>query len=153
MLDHAFTVGMDYYFDNDKNVKHGFRVAYSRSGEQITTFKRKSDGSTFDVPCRISTIYAMFGGRANYDISEKFSLNGKLFVGIAKANHGFGLDFNGYTVDLADKDDGYSLAADASVGVQYLFTKKFGLGLDLGYRPLPIDLSGFTAKLGLNFKI
>ncbi|GHT42508.1 hypothetical protein AGMMS49921_07820 [Endomicrobiia bacterium] len=33
MLDHAFTVGMDYYFDNDKNLKHGFRVAYSRSGD------------------------------------------------------------------------------------------------------------------------
>jgi hypothetical protein len=51
---------------------------------------------------------------------------------------------------------------ELSTSVQYLFTKRFGVGLDVGYRYTPeitpskdikIDFSGPTFALGLNYKI
>ncbi|GHT37046.1 hypothetical protein AGMMS49593_03250 [Endomicrobiia bacterium] len=105
----------------------------------------------------------MPGMRLNYDINEKFSLNGKLFAGIAIASCNIGVDLSGKVKDKLKKlkfktNDlgaigGCRFGMGVSIGAQYLFTEKFGLGLDLGYRPFPSDLSGFTAKLGLNFKI
>ncbi|GHT65083.1 hypothetical protein AGMMS50222_03710 [Endomicrobiia bacterium] len=130
-MDNAFTVGLDCFFDvNKKNPKPGLRVVYLRSGEN-----------------RISSASVMFGVRSDYDIGEKFNLNGKLFVDI--------LEFNNTKKRSGIKVGGviFLFGVDPSVGLQYLFTEKFGLGLDLGYRLSPTPFSGFTAKLGLNFKI
>ncbi|GHT48180.1 hypothetical protein AGMMS49936_10380 [Endomicrobiia bacterium] len=139
------TAGLDYFFDNDKNVKPGLRVAYSRSGEQITTFKRKIDGSTYDVSSgRFSIASAMFGGKMYCDISENFRLNVKLFAGVVRKKN----DSASIVRSIADIE--YMFVFEQSIGVRYLFTEKFGLGLDLGFEPA---FQGHVAKLGLNFKI
>ncbi|GHT51787.1 hypothetical protein AGMMS49990_06830 [Endomicrobiia bacterium] len=143
-MDNAFTVGLDYFFGDNENAKPGFRVDYLRSGE-----KKMSSNKGKSTSIRISLSSAMFGGRANYDISEKFSLNGKLFVGIASVT-----SIINTGIDEKNEDLGYCFVVDPSVGAQYLFTEKFGLGLDLGYRLFSSEgPKGFTAKLGLNFKI
>ncbi|GHT49294.1 hypothetical protein AGMMS49936_11900 [Endomicrobiia bacterium] len=164
ILDHVFTVGVDYYFGNGENVKPGFRVACSQSCDtkKISVGSVNSDDAY--VSMRTSLGSVMPGIRLNYDINEKFSLNGKLFAGIAIASCNIGVDLSGKVKDKLKKlefdktDDlvaigGCRFGMDVSIGAQYLFTEKFGLGLDLGYRPLLLDFSGFTAKLGLNFKI
>ncbi|GHT39208.1 hypothetical protein AGMMS49593_09770 [Endomicrobiia bacterium] len=143
-LGNAVTVGLDYFGSGNKNVKPGFRVAYLQSGSKI---KMSSHENT--TSANVSLISVMSGIKLNRDISEKFSLNGKLFLGRARGRLS---TENGTTGEDFD-DVKYLFAADVSIGAQYLFTEKFGLGLDLGYRPFPSDLSGFTAKLGLNFKI
>ncbi|GHT63887.1 hypothetical protein AGMMS50222_03020 [Endomicrobiia bacterium] len=152
MLDRAFTVGVDYYFGNGENVKPGFRVAYSQSCDTKKISVGSVNGDDAYVSIMASLGSVMPGIRLNYDINEKFSLNGKLFAGIAMTSYNIGVDLSGKTNDLV-AIGGCRFAADVSIGAQYLFTEKFGLGLDLGYRPFPSDLSGFTAKLGLNFKI
>ncbi|GHT32823.1 hypothetical protein AGMMS49592_0200 [Endomicrobiia bacterium] len=70
------TVGVDYFFGNGENVKPGFRVAYLQSGRKISGYKHR-------MSLKRSLIFVMPGVRVNYDISEKLSLNGKLFGGIA----------------------------------------------------------------------
>ncbi|GHT51197.1 hypothetical protein AGMMS49990_05010 [Endomicrobiia bacterium] len=151
----AFTVGVDYFFGNGENVKPGFRVAYLRSGEKKISMSE--NGTVIDdiyLFTRVSLASIMPGIRLSYDISEEFSLNGKLFAGIAVADYNFKLGSKYESLDKSEISLGRTaFAMDMSVGAQYLFTKKFGLGLDLGYRPFPSGFSGFTAKLGLNFKI
>ncbi|GHT51200.1 hypothetical protein AGMMS49990_05020 [Endomicrobiia bacterium] len=157
-MGNVFAVGVDCFFGGDENVKHGLRAAYLQSGKR-KIFMSKNGVPIDGASCisSASLISVMPGVKASYDISEKFSLNGKLFAGIAKSNRvsGFNLKFAvGNVVNIYyTYPFGYKFAMDMSVGAQYLFTKKFGLGLDLGYRPFPSGFSGFTAKLGLNFKI
>ncbi|GHT58112.1 hypothetical protein AGMMS50233_11380 [Endomicrobiia bacterium] len=154
-MDNAFAVGVDCFFGGDENVKPGFRVAYLQSGKR-KTFMSKNGIFIDDIYLftRVSLASIMPGIRLSYDVSEEFSLNGKLFAGIAVADNNFKLGSKHESLDKFEiSSSRTAFAMDTSVGAQYLFTKKFGLGLDLGYRPFPSDFSGFTAKLGLNFKI
>ncbi|MDR3071360.1 MAG: hypothetical protein LBU29_02025 [Endomicrobium sp.] len=113
---------------------------------------------------------AMIGASYNRNISEKFSLNGRLFLG-----YGTALFSSRTYVIEKDKDgvehknyykhifkDGICFVSDLSVGVGYALTKKYKLGLDVGYRFTPkttisedikLDFSGFTATLSCTFNL
>ena len=116
--------------------------------------------------CEIIAVPMMFGGSYSKNISEKFILNGKSFLGCTPINF---KSKNSFT----NKDSKEKIAKelnkttvcfmlDFSVGAEYLFTKRFGIGFDVGYRYTPeitlskdikLDFSGATFALGLSYKI
>jgi hypothetical protein len=101
---------------------------------------------------------AMIGGSYNKSVSEKINLNGKLF---------FGCSFiyfspQGYSAPFVSTKRATCFIAELSTGIQYLFTKKFGIGFDVGYRFTPeievseaikLNFSGVTGALNLSYKV
>jgi hypothetical protein len=126
---------------------------------------------------KISLIPIMVGGSYNKNISEKFSLNGKLFCGVGLINFESNCSFCYFVLHETQKkwhrhnmvqmyseidENSCCFIADFSVGPQYSFTKRFSIGLDLGYRFTPtttmpkdikLDFSGFTSTLSLSYKL
>jgi hypothetical protein len=98
---------------------------------------------------------------------KKVTWNSKLFFGYGRVN------FDSTVRSGEDKRIIYPrtikksidcFIADLSVGMKYLFTKRFGAGVDVGYRYMPeivlsksddvkIDLSGMTVALNLSYKV
>ncbi|MDR0618136.1 MAG: hypothetical protein LBG23_05215 [Endomicrobium sp.] len=95
----------------------------------------------------------MVGGRYQTKISKNFEFNTKLFTGI-------GTYYREGKVEGQQKEESYTTASllgcDLSVGMRYNFTRRFGMGVDLGYRYCcdiqhktddKFDLSGYQATL------
>jgi hypothetical protein len=170
-LKDAFIIGADYLCDISETVKIGPRVAFllakgKLSGhyhnemevEYITyadgqeTGRRKEhvnvDGDG-DISCDSSLVPIMFGGSYNKNISDKFSLNGKLFFGYGLIKHKLksddhrteAIEATGIKETVRQKStldlNGGCFVADMSIGAQHWLTKRLGLGLDLGYRFTP----------------
>jgi hypothetical protein len=84
----------------------------------------------------------MLGGSYNESIGDKIDVNSKLFFGSGRANFKseFSLKENKEIVDSKKiNENADCFIAELSVGVRYFFTKtkKFGVGVDLGYRYIP----------------
>ncbi|MCA6070974.1 MAG: hypothetical protein LE168_01070 [Endomicrobium sp.] len=167
----AFIVGADYLFDVSKAVKIGPRVAFLQSKaeqhvEQHITLDSGIINSTSDTLFTSSLVPIMFGVSCNKDISEKFSLNWKLFLGYGLVFAGDRTTIGGKNIKKLDVDkSGGCFVSDISMDAQYWLTKRFGLGLGLGYRltskaelgdglnKTKLDFSGLTTKLSLSYKI
>jgi hypothetical protein len=110
----------------------------------------------------------MAGVSYNRNISEKFSLNGKLFLGYGAAffgSHAYVIENDENGVEHKNRykyiyESGICFVSDLSIGAEYVLTKKYKLGLDVGYRFTPtttilegtkLDISGFTAALSCSF--
>ncbi|WP_374134086.1 hypothetical protein [Candidatus Endomicrobiellum pyrsonymphae] len=147
-------------------MKIGHRVAFL-----LAKGKFSDDVSDDNVSFDFSLVPIMFGGSYNRNISEKFSLNGKLFFGYGLIKHKAKKVWRDELGERREKTfldiDGGCFVADISIGAQYWLTKRLGLGLDLGYRFTPeteiegkkiwqkrkVDFSGLTTKLSLSYKI
>jgi hypothetical protein len=187
----GFIIGLDYLFLNiNENINLGGRVAYLKANKWDKKL-RTEDNINFsldkgvivfpakevsDVTNKVGTslIPIMVGGEYKKNISEKISLNGKLFAGygLISFDYEYKSDYKVYRIsdgslayreeDKNDKDETKGcFVADISVGTEYSFTKKWGLGIDVGYRFTPktkvedgfkVDFSGLTTALNLNYK-
>jgi hypothetical protein len=164
----APTVGLEYMHGIRNNYKIGTRLGALYKNINITLNSGSVTIKDNDTYCRIIIIPIMFGGSYSKNISKKFSLNGKSFLGYVPINFrsknsfvNTSKDLNKKIVKELDKTIGCFIL-DFSIGIEWLFTKRFGVGLDVGYRFTPevmpskdikIDFSGATFTLGLSYKI
>jgi hypothetical protein len=101
----------------------------------------------------------MFGGMYRTKISENFEFDTKFFIGN-------GLYYRRGKVEGQKNQEDYltasCLGCDLSTGMRYNFTRRFGLGLYLGYRHCldiqhktddKFNLSGVQATLNFCFKL
>ncbi|MDR2067323.1 MAG: outer membrane beta-barrel protein [Endomicrobium sp.] len=142
----AWVIGSDpLFYDVSKNIILGFRTYFLTADRK--EYKIGNGG------CNYWSI--MVGGRYQTKISKKFEFNTKFFTGTGS------YDRKG-KVEGQQKEESYTTASllgcDLSVGMRYNFTRKFGIGLDLGYRYCcdiqhktddKFDLSGYQATLNL----
>ncbi|MCA6070016.1 MAG: hypothetical protein LE180_02720 [Endomicrobium sp.] len=158
----AVMAGGETFYDIGKNFKVCTKMFLVCSGshkiDQTSPLGRKIGGNFHS-----GLIPAMAGVSYNRNISEKFSLNGKLFLG-------YGATFFGshaYVIENGKKNYykhtskiGCCFVSDLSVGAEYVLTKRYKLGLDVGYRFTPkttisddikLDFSGLTAALSCAF--
>jgi hypothetical protein len=154
--------------DIDNNFKIGTRVGATGKNINLTPHDNlissiKDDNSY----CRIIIIPMMLGGSYSKNIGKNFSLNGKLFLGYAsvdfKSKNSFTLRDNPSSkiVKELNKTAGCFIL-DSSIGVEWFFAGKFGVGFDVGYRFTPeimasknikLDFSGVTLALNLSYKV
>jgi hypothetical protein len=142
-------IGLEYMHDICNNYKMGASLGVM--GKRISFINEETNRCM--IECTIVSVPMMLGGCYNKDIGEKVSLNGKVFLG--------------YTfVDLkstkeVNKTSGCFIS-DISVGGQYMFTKRFGAGLDVGYRfatdaeiedNIKLNFSGIKFALNLSCKV
>lgn len=164
----APTLGLEYMHGICNNYKIGTRLG--ASGKNINLKPRKEDFPTIeddDTYCRIIIMPIMFGGSYSKDVSKNFSLNGKSFLGYAfvdfKSKNSFTNkeDPSKKIVKYLNKTTG-CLILDFSIGAEWLFTKRFGIGFDVGYRFTPevipskdikLDFSGVLFALNLSYKV
>ncbi|MDR2251262.1 MAG: hypothetical protein LBD98_00230 [Endomicrobium sp.] len=129
------------------------REAYtSKQGEDIP----KKEGEFF------SGFYAvMIGGSYNKSVSKKINLNGKLFFGYSRVKF-ISKNSGIKSLPFIPTKQTTCFIAELSTGIQYLFTKRFGIGFDVGYRFTPkievseaikLNFSGVTGALNLSYKV
>ena len=157
-MDEVAAWGVDYMHDIHDSWKIGARVEYL--GGEFSTVS-----SNVKVHCNPYFKAVMIGGGYNKSIGKNFNLNGKSFLGCSFVHvHPKEIP---YTISSKIFDVVPRFVGELSMGIQYLFTKRFGLGFDVGYRFVPeitiqdvkgtkdikIDFSGATFALGLSYKI
>ncbi|MDR2351121.1 MAG: hypothetical protein LBD56_00335 [Endomicrobium sp.] len=160
----ALGEGLEYMHDINNNFKIGARVGVARKKVNFTpTPKGELDLSIKDNNsyCRIMIMPMMFGGSYSRNIGKNFSLNGKSFLGYAlvdfKSKNSFSLrdTSSEKIVKELNKTTGCFIL-DSSIGAEWLFTKRVGIGFDIGYRFTPeispsknikLDFSGVTLAL------
>jgi hypothetical protein len=150
----VYMVQASYLHDVGKGFKIG--AVLGAGGTNDVKFKdlqNSKDGKKY----RILLCSAMLGGSYNQSLGEKVSWNSKLFFGCSwvdfeqslNSTYRFIREISCFTLEL-------------STGVQYLFTKSFGVGVDVGYRytseiePLKnieLDLSGVVGTFNLIYKL
>lgn len=148
-----------YLHDVGKGFKIGTKLG--AGGTNDVKFKTLPKGEInpkeVDGKYQILLRSAMLGGSYNQSINEKVSWNSKIFFGCSW------IDFDFKPLNYTYRSRGIScFTSELSTGVQYLFTKRFGVGLDVGYKytmeieplkDIKLDLSGVTFALGLSYKI
>jgi hypothetical protein len=162
--------GLEYMHDIDNNFKIGARVGVTRKKVIFTpTPKGKLDLSIKDNNsyCKIMIMPMMFGGSYSRNIGRNFSLIGKSFLGYAlvdfKSKNSFTLrDTSSEKIAKELNKTTGCFILDSSIGVEWLFTKRFGIGFDVGYRFTPeievskaikLNFSGVTVALNLSYKV
>jgi hypothetical protein len=188
-LKNGFIIGVDYLAQINENMKIGGRFAFlnvtdGKFNVDYKTIKNNYDGSggIFTLEYYEKQVYEaslmpiMVGTSHSYSINERFTLNGKIFAGIGFVSLKWRTEYsaketysNDPTLDETESDSSSGekytgcFVTDISIGAEYSFTEKFGLGFDLGYRFTPktevdetglvkVDFSGVTTKLSLNYK-
>ncbi|MDR2396189.1 MAG: hypothetical protein LBD57_06280 [Endomicrobium sp.] len=160
----APAAGLEYMHYIDNNFKISARVGVT--GKKINFIPEGNLNliiKDINSYCRIIIIPMMFGGSYSKKMRENFSLNGKLFLGYAfvdfESKNSFTLSEK--IVKELNKTTGCFIL-DSSIGVEWFFTKRFGVGFDFGYRFTPeilpsknikLDFSGATFALNLNYKV
>jgi hypothetical protein len=163
-------IGIDFLYKTEEDFKLGMRLAYLNGGlkyKKFTIAKESQKDVKLEGSYEASSIFMMYGGSYSKKISRKFSLNGKLFVGVAFVNFK-----SSQFIFVEDKiednkklnEDQFCLASDLSLGVEWAFARNWGLGVDAGYRVMPeikmsekenikLDFSGVVYNLGVSYKI
>lgn len=161
------TIGLEYMHGICNNYKIGARLGVM--GKEINVTPNRKDFPFIENNnsyCEIVTVPIMLGGSYSKSISKKISLNGKSFLGYAPINFKSKNSFTNTNtkekiVKELNKTKGCFIL-DFSIGTEWLLTKRFGVGLDVGYRftteispskDIKIDLSGATFALGFSYKI
>jgi outer membrane protein W len=163
-------IGIDCFYNTEEGFKIGMRLASLNGGlkyKKFTTEKNSKKDVKLEGRYEASSIFMMYGGSYSKEISKKFSLNGKLFVGAAFVNFK-----SSQSISCEDKivdnkelnEDQFCLASDLSLGIEWAFAKNWRLGFDVGYRFTPeikmsekenikLDFSGAVYNLGVSYKI
>jgi hypothetical protein len=157
----AGLVGIDVLFGIGKDFKIGPRLCSEYADCELVS-KEALASSTNKIRkgvCSTNAYSIMLGGSYSKNISEKFRVNGKIFLGADYVRF--------YCPSLiGDKKNlkkfKSCFISDLSLGIEWLFTKRIGIGFDFGYRFTPevvpskdikLDFSGFVYNLGVSYKI
>ena len=152
-----YMMQVGYLHDVRKGFKIGARFGYGGTNEiQFKTFP-EDEAKEIDGKYTILSHYIMLGGSYNKSVSEKVNWNSNLFLGCSW------VDFDFKPLNYTYSSERIScFTSELSTGVQYFFTKRFRVGLDVGYRytseieplkDIKLDFSGATFALGLSYKI